>query len=287
MTTSTFAPAQSTSAPNTALISTILTAYRAALANLATLSGDTFIRARNALLWGSLHGSKIYGVRNQKGVEDLLSACIVNGRKLGAIQEYRDGRQVYVFDLPPRYLGKGFTTYVRIGDLRDEGRESLAGAGFADKYDPDRDITTTTLHAPNIKERPCAIVTVVLSKDGSTFLEWYCGEPHKSWTPETLSRLLLPNGELNFDDVWVELGVNHFALSEQEKRRADRARQLNRKRNYARNQTRGHAPINTLAAAMEVAVVNANNKDETPVEQHPVEQPTIAQPVAELAVAEL
>jgi hypothetical protein len=92
---------------------------------------------------------------------------------------------------------------------------------------------------------------------------------------------------LNFDDFWVELGVNHFALSEQEKRRADRARQLNRKRNYARNQTRGHAPINTLAAAMEVAVVNANNKDETPVEQHPVEQPTIAQPVAELAVAEL
>ena len=203
------------------LLNSVILAYHTAVANLCNLSGKEYTDADHRLSWGSRKGSKIEGVREPFNVMELFRRIIPNLK--GGQRPPRtnsSGNNVYCFNLTHHYAGKGKTTYARVSDVIDKGPVFQAALEFGKDRDETTDSDIIKLQAPNLRYVASNVVTVVMSSDNKTFIEWYCGELKKLYTMENIHEIMNADGSLRFESMWLELGVDYERRAEDKHRKA-------------------------------------------------------------------
>lgn len=253
------------------LVAIVTAAYTSAIAGLATLTGDQLKKARNRLFFGSRIGSKVEGVRDQLSVDQMLRRSIMaNGLMLPVFQNL-EGHNVYCFKLSCHYAGGGKTTYVRLRELLEKGELFLSNVSIGVDYCEDLDMERMRLQAPKVRNISSNIITVILSADNSVFVEWFCGEPKKTYNATNLHEILDQRGELDMTKVWIHLSLDYNLRTRDKKRRiADyehrsepKQHQLAKKHGYADRplndtlRTIAVSPVQSEAHAPEVKPVIA------------------------------
>ena len=212
-------------------VSIIIPAYKAAVAALEGLPENQFKQQRNRLFWGSRYSARVDGVRDAETAEKLFGRCIMNGMA-GAITQDMQGNHRYCFKLSHQYFGKGKTSYVRIGDLREKHLAFLANVKFGLDYDEASDTEHIRPMAPDVSNINSQVITIIMNADNTKFVEWFCGEPKKIYNSQTILLLLDEKGELIFDNVWVQLGMDY-------------SRRTAEKQKYRNNLGELHQPVQT------------------------------------------
>ena len=193
-----------------ALTTMILAAYDVAVENLKNCPSHELAAAKNALEWGSLHGSKVLGVRNTATATEMLRRVILNGVKRDIVID-REGNSVYVFQLTNQYKGKGFSPLVRMRDwCEDVSRRNLVKVGV--DYDDKLDEVYLRLSCPAVAQDKIPhsdYITVILGPN-QEFISWHCGEPRQIYTQENLATELLDSsGNICLDNLQLEVGLDH------------------------------------------------------------------------------
>jgi hypothetical protein len=235
----------------------VMDAYRAAVATMEAMKDEhEQWQERKRLFNGYRLGSKVEGVRSQTAVELMFDRIIKEPipRPYGPRLDH-EGNKVYMFDLSQHYHNKGKTVIARLSDIAECGHRDRLQIGVEQDAQGDKHYV---LQAPHVQNIPCNIVTIIMSSDDTKFIAWFCGEPRKHVTLETLPLFLnLSTNSLDLGEMQVRLNRDFAAETEQarrEKRAAKHVPHPQHKPATKPHQHREPRPLTSVGEALTEAV---------------------------------
>jgi hypothetical protein len=235
------------------LLASIIPAFQAEVAkiNASNLEPNEMRKARNRLFWGSRYGSKVEGIRDQAGVEQLFRRIIGHGPVRPARKDL-EGNNLHCFALTHHYAGKGRTTYVRLSDLHEKNDLFVANVALGVDLDEQTGDDKLKLQAPQVHYLNSNIVTIVMSSDDSTFIDWYCGEPEKLYSIDNFNELVDQNGRLRTENLWIQLGIDFTSRSKEKRRRRHEADFQPQQKQVGKKHT--PVPLHSITTVLDAAL---------------------------------